>query len=113
MWSPAAEALASLSQHFGDLVWELIFGELRAVSQATEKATTTIPHWMKGVSSALEDDDDKEPLEEERSWRDPSAHKLRSAIGKWLRNDHQRMAVIRVNNFVSLTTRYLCLFLLV
>lgn len=100
MWSPAAEALALLSQHFGDLVWELMFGELRAVSrvQGMEQATTTNPLWMGGVSSSPEDDDDKEPLEEERSWRDPSAHKLRSAVGKWLRHDHQRMAVIRVSN---------------
>lgn len=99
LWSPATAALASLSQHFGDLVWELVFGELRAVTrmQGTQQATITNPHWISDVASSAEDDDDKEPLEEERSWRDPGAHKLRSAVGKWLRNDHQRRAIIRAS----------------
>lgn len=95
LWSPAAEALASLSQRFGDLSWGLMFGELRAVSriQGVDQST---PSWMVGPSSEAEDKDDKID-EEERTWRDPSAHKLRSAVGKWMREDHRRQEIIRVS----------------
>lgn len=94
LWSPAAEALASLSHRFGDLVWGLMFGELRAVSrlQGVDRST---PDWMVGASS--EEDVDDEIDEEERTWRDPSAHKLRSAVGKWMREDHQRKEIMRVS----------------
>jgi len=95
LWSPAAEALASLSHRFGDLLWGLIFSELRAVSriQGIDRST---PSWMVGPSAEAEDTDD-EINEEERTWRDPSAHKLRSAVGKWMREDHRRQEIIRVS----------------
>ena len=95
LWSPAAEALASLSHRFGDLLWRLIFGELRAVSQIQGIDRST-PSWMIGPSAEAEDTDD-EINEEERTWRDPSAHKLRSAVGKWMREDHRRQEIIRVS----------------
>lgn len=97
LWSPAAEALASLSVRFGDAVWQLMFGELRAVSQMSG-VDLGVPAWMGIVSFSDGDDgDDEEVMEEERTWRDPSAHKLRAAVGKWLRDDHQRKVIIRVS----------------
>jgi U3 small nucleolar RNA-associated protein 20 len=72
-----------------------MFGELRAVSriQGVDQST---PSWMVGPSSEAEDKDD-EIDEEERTWRDPSAHKLRSAVGKWMKEDHRRQEIIRVS----------------
>lgn len=96
LWSPAAGALASLSQRFGDLVWEHMFGELQAISGSLGVQESGIPDWTK-VGSADGDDDD-EPMEEERSWRDPSAHKIRSAVGRWVRDDYSRKTIIQVSD---------------
>ena len=74
-----------------------MFGELRAVSQMSG-VDLGVPAWMGIVSFSDGDDgDDEEVMEEERTWRDPSAHKLRVAVGKWLRDDHQRKVIIRVS----------------
>ena len=54
------------------------------------------PNWM-DISLDDDPDGDDEIMEEERTWRDPSAHKLRSAVGKWMRDDHQRKDIIRVS----------------
>ncbi|KAK0476052.1 armadillo-type protein [Armillaria novae-zelandiae] len=76
LWSPAAGAIASLAQHFGDDVWSILFGEVQAVSQPD--------YWD---STAASNDDVPEGgddiWEEERSWRDPSAHKFRLSVCQW------------------------------
>lgn len=93
LWSPAAEALASLSQRFGDIVWRLMFNELRQASLSAERVSH--PEWMMNNqadnTNALDD-----PWEEERCWRDPSAHKLRSVVVKWLKGDMSKLDVIQV-----------------
>lgn len=92
LWSLAAEVLAHC---FGDTVWVSAFGELRAISQIQGCGDQGIPGWMGNVSEGDEDDDNV--MEEERTWRDPSAHKLHLAVGKWLRDDHQWKEIIRVS----------------
>ncbi|THV05319.1 hypothetical protein K435DRAFT_120793 [Dendrothele bispora CBS 962.96] len=84
IWSPAATAISILSQRFGDLAWDLLFRELKA---ASENLGTTADHSLNedpsedSTNGSLDD-----PWEEERSWRDPSAHKLRSAVIHWTEN---------------------------
>lgn len=98
LWSPAAGALSSLAERFGDIVWRLTFEELQNVTQMQiGSKTAKTPDWMKGISD--DEDDDADVMEDERSWRDPSAHKLRSAVGTWLRDDHQRNEIIKVSKF--------------
>jgi U3 small nucleolar RNA-associated protein 20 len=80
LWSPAAEALATFAGRFGDLVWSIVFRELQASSTAPESDDT--PGWAPLDQNKPDVDDD--PWEEERSWRDPSAHKLRVTVGKWM-----------------------------
>ncbi|EAU91851.2 U3 snoRNP protein Utp20 [Coprinopsis cinerea okayama7 len=81
LWSPAIAAIGSLAQRFGDLVWQLLFAELRSVtsSDSSERKVSN-----GGVSDAEQmSDEDVDPWEEERSWRDPSAHKLRVVSAQW------------------------------
>ncbi|EGO26080.1 hypothetical protein SERLADRAFT_367707 [Serpula lacrymans var. lacrymans S7.9] len=93
LWSPATEALSSLSQRFGDQVWSLMFDELQAVSRS--QSSDSMPAWMLDNQNGVKDSID-DPWEEERTWRDPSAHKVRSTTSGWLREDHQRNEIIRV-----------------
>ncbi|KAF8901183.1 armadillo-type protein, partial [Gymnopilus junonius] len=89
LWSPAAAALAALSARFGELVWRLLFDELRKVTgdgEMGEGAGAGIggrgqegERMEEGVDDLL----DSDPWEEERTWRDPSAHKLRSIVIIW------------------------------
>ncbi|OAX32581.1 hypothetical protein K503DRAFT_870071, partial [Rhizopogon vinicolor AM-OR11-026] len=86
IWSPASEALSSLAQRFGDVVWDIVFSELQQPQGAHQA-----PDWM----TTIEDDgSDMDPWEEERSWRDPSAHRLRGAAVNWLDGHHQRKIII-------------------
>ncbi|KAJ6608583.1 armadillo-type protein [Mycena sp. CBHHK59/15] len=84
LWSPAAGALAQMSQRFGDEVWDLLFRELQGLY------STLHPSDNSGLErSVLDDgeeveDEEKDPWEEERTWRDPSAHKLRGVVSKRL-----------------------------
>lgn len=91
VWLPAARVLEKLSEQSGEVVWEVMFGELKAVVSAS--SANSIPEWMKDVRH---EDDLDEVRESERSWRDPSAHKVRSALAKWAADDMFRMQLIRV-----------------
>ncbi|KAG1739895.1 down-regulated in metastasis-domain-containing protein [Suillus paluster] len=75
IWSPASEALSSLAQRFGNVVWDIIFSKLQQ-PQGTQEA----PEWLTAIK---DDENDMDPWEE-RSWRDPTAHKLRDAAANWL-----------------------------
>ena len=75
VWSPATGALSLISERFGDLVWRLLFWELRAVSEG--RGGEFRPEWMGEGDDGMKDD-----WEEERSWRDPSAHKLREVVAR-------------------------------
>ena len=63
LWSPVAEVLASLSVRFRDIIWELMGGELRMVSQmrGVERA---VPGWVPRRRLLVCDD---EVMEEEIS----------------------------------------------
>lgn len=91
LWSPSAAALASLGQRFGDLVWRLLYDELRKVTlqSTTSGASNASPHTLSDDELDLRAEQDQEhngdadPDEEERTWRDPSAHKVRSVVIIW------------------------------
>ncbi|KAI0070349.1 hypothetical protein K474DRAFT_1670178 [Panus rudis PR-1116 ss-1] len=95
LWKPAAEALAEIAGRFGDLVWKLLFDELqRASSWGTspfESNEEDAPAWLD-----IEDEGDLDPIsEEEKTWRDPSGHKIRSIVVLWLKDDNARRRVIQ------------------
>ncbi|ESK84634.1 u3 snornp protein utp20 [Moniliophthora roreri MCA 2997] len=77
IWTPAAKALAEHAEHFGDVTWDLLFQEIKEVSQS---------HSVEYENDELVEEEEqvKDIWEEERSWRDPSAHKLRVAVLEWL-----------------------------
>ena len=87
LWSPAAVALASLSQRFGDVVWKLLFEEVQRFTCVTPSSTRpeAAESGQNLVASTSNGDkvNDDDPWEEERSWRDPSAHSLRSVVIDW------------------------------
>jgi U3 small nucleolar RNA-associated protein 20 len=88
IWSPASEALSSLAQRFGDVVWDIVFSELQQPQGAHQT-----PDWMTTTEAG---GNKMNPWEEERSWRDPSAHRLRGAAATWLDRHHQRKVIISV-----------------
>ncbi|TCD65551.1 U3 snoRNP protein [Steccherinum ochraceum] len=89
LWKPAAEALATLSQRFGDQIWKLIFEEVRQASEG--ESSYSSPSWMSDLP-----DGDLDPIsEDEKTWRDPSAHKLRSSITLWTRGSAAERAIVQ------------------
>ena len=56
-------------------MWRLLFEELRVVSEG--RSGELRPEWMEEGDDGVKDD-----WEEERSWRDPSAHKLREVVAR-------------------------------
>ncbi|KAG9309435.1 hypothetical protein JVU11DRAFT_10689 [Chiua virens] len=89
LWSPAAEALSSLAKRFGDSVWACFFDELQAITRVAE--TCRLPEWL---SENVEQGVNEDPWEDERTWRDGAAHKIRSAISSWLDQEHDRKCII-------------------
>ena len=90
LWSPAASALSSLSSRFGDLVWGLLFQEVQKAASPTVSHASS-PAWLK------ENADEGDVIwEDERSWRDPSAHKFRTAVAKWARHTAAEHAIVQV-----------------
>jgi U3 small nucleolar RNA-associated protein 20 len=104
LWSPAATALGSLSQRFGDVVWRLLFAELHGVSREQQPPSS----WPEKGQEESEESNDEDPWEEERSWRDPSAHKLRSVVLQWSDSEFAKKQLYKVSlpNFF-LKTSYL------
>lgn len=92
VWSSASEALRVLSGRFGDLVWQLLFSELQAVDNPSDASLDVLPSW---VREGVEDEED-EISEEERTWRDPSAHKMRLSCARWARGDGSQRSIIQV-----------------
>jgi len=86
LWSPAAAALAVLSQRFGDVVWDLMYSEI-------QRGEDSNPVTRNPISGGLHNEEvrgnENDIWEDERSWRDPSAHKLRVALSKWLDSTHR------------------------
>lgn len=106
LWSPSASALASLSKRFGDLVWRLLFEELKKVTlrdslsedvESSQSSGTMIDETQEArVEKDQEDNGDADPSEEERTWRDPSAHKIRSAVLVWDDPEGERKRLAKV-----------------
>ena len=92
VWLPTAHALEKLSERCGEIVWRVMFEELKTVIGTSN--VESVPDWMKDISDGAGDLD--EVRESERSWRDPSGHKIRCALAKWRTDDTFRMQLIRV-----------------
>lgn len=92
LWSPAATALSVLSQSFGDVIWTVLFRELQTLS--LEEPHLETKRAQEGEGHASDSDD---PWEDERSWRDPSAHKLRETIIAWLNSRSQCEKLLQVS----------------
>ncbi|KAF8270231.1 armadillo-type protein [Lactarius quietus] len=90
VWLPAARVLETFSEQSGEVVWRIMFGELKDV--VSTSSVDGVPEWMKHAG----DDNDLDKVNEsERSWRDPSAHKVRSALAKWSAGGTFRAQLIR------------------
>ncbi|KAG6860769.1 hypothetical protein C0995_007801 [Termitomyces sp. Mi166 len=90
IWSPAAGALGTLSERFGDLVWELLFQQVRELESGHDLGNAG-----KDEDAEQEGGADDDPWEEERSWRDPAAHKLRSAVLRWLDDGYAQAELLK------------------
>jgi U3 small nucleolar RNA-associated protein 20 len=96
IWSPASQALSSLAQNFGNVVWNIIFSELQQPQGANQ-----IPDWL---TATKDDQNVMDPWEEERSWRDPTAHRVRGTAVSWLDKFHHRKIIISVSLLVGTTS---------
>lgn len=95
---PAAEALARLSDRFGDVVWPLLFGELQSAAEGY--LSDAKPTWM----DEMQDDQTSDGIfEDEFTWRDPGAHKLLVATGHWCRKDDLSRKLTQVKPLLSST----------
>ena len=94
LWSPAATALGSLSQRFGDVVWRLLFAELQGISREQQSPSS----WPEKGQEESEESNNEDPWEEERSWRDPSAHKLRSVVVQWSNSEFAKRQLCKVSS---------------
>ncbi|KAJ7158771.1 armadillo-type protein [Mycena filopes] len=92
LWSPAAGALAQMAQRFGDEIWRLLFQELQTLYSSS---TPSDSPEVEQLDEEETGDEDKDPWEEERTWRDPSAHKLRGVVGKWLTAQHNAQELVK------------------
>jgi U3 small nucleolar RNA-associated protein 20 len=97
LWSPAAGALASLSQRFGDVVWRLVFDELHVLGQGQQHEV--LPQWLESGQETDGDVDD--PWEEEKSWRDPGAHNIRSVVIKCIDSRHAMADLVKVQSIIT------------
>jgi U3 small nucleolar RNA-associated protein 20 len=89
VWLPTAQALQNLSERCAEIVWRIMFGELKAAN-----ASSSVDHVPNCVDDGPCNAD--EVREGERSWRDPSAHKIRSVLAKWHTQDTFRLQLIQV-----------------
>jgi U3 small nucleolar RNA-associated protein 20 len=97
LWSPAAGVLAQMAQRFGDEIWRIIFEELQTLYSSSPPTDNV---WLEQMDKDEEQGgEDKDPWEEERTWRDPSAHKLRGIVGKWLNTQHRTGELVEVGQF--------------
>ncbi|KAF9038274.1 hypothetical protein BDZ89DRAFT_1061276 [Hymenopellis radicata] len=75
LWKPAANTIAEVVElGWGETVWSLVWNELQATNLAR-----SIDSGDDETTECTEEED----WESERTWRDPSAHKLRTVIQTW------------------------------
>lgn len=92
LWSPAAGALATLSDKFGSQIWTILLEELKALV-----STTSDDRISSGQNrDESEADDPSDPWEEEKMWRDPSAHKMRGVMAQWMNEEWYRTGSLKV-----------------
>jgi len=84
------KALSELSTRCDPVVWSAVFEDLRRLSEGQYLELS--PEWVKESS----DDDGDDIQEEERTWQDPSAHKMRVAVSSWTNDRVPRRRVIKV-----------------
>ncbi|KAK2463026.1 hypothetical protein APHAL10511_004681 [Amanita phalloides] len=84
LWTPTATAISSLALKYGDIIWRTVFHELRAVTIKRPTVDDVSLLTSRAGSSSQDHNDSEDPWEEERTWRDPSAHKLWSVVFKWI-----------------------------
>ncbi|KLO12558.1 hypothetical protein SCHPADRAFT_853762 [Schizopora paradoxa] len=89
IWSPSGEALASFAERFPETLWPIVVKEIASFKEGKEASH---PLW---ADESLTDSSDAETKEEERTWRDPSAFKLRSHIRNWTSNDSCVSAIVK------------------
>ncbi|KIJ51368.1 hypothetical protein M422DRAFT_203512 [Sphaerobolus stellatus SS14] len=77
LWLPTCKALATFSERFGDRVWSLVYGEIE----------TIVNGGINDTQDSMDIDEESAMMEAERTWRDPSAAKLRKATEQWLKSD--------------------------
>lgn len=92
VWLPTAHALETLSERCGEIVWRVMFGELKAVTALS--SVDSVPIWANDMGTGV--GNAEEWRESERSWRDPSAHKICNALSKWCMDGTFRVLLIRV-----------------
>jgi U3 small nucleolar RNA-associated protein 20 len=92
VWLPTAHALEKLSERCGEIVWRVMFEELKAVIALS--SVDSVPDWAEDIGNGASNAE--EWRESERSWRDPSAHKICNALAKWCVDGTFRMLLIRV-----------------
>ncbi|KAF4598878.1 U3 snoRNP protein [Pleurotus pulmonarius] len=90
LWSPATGALATLSDKFGSQIWAILLEELTSLVSTTND-TRESPGENQNESEA---DDPSDPWEEEKMWRDPSAHKMRGVMAQWMNEDWHRTGAL-------------------
>lgn len=96
LWSPAASALSSLGQRFGDLVWGLLFEEVRKVTTG-QLCGTGMGHPQLEKDEEITDQSD-DPWEEERSWRDPISHSIGRVVIMWDNFEERRTRPVKVSS---------------
>ena len=84
------KSLSELSTRCDPVVWSAVFEDLRNLSEGRNLENS--PEWAK--ESLDEDGDDIQ--EEERTWQDPSAHKMRVAVSSWTSDRVHRRKIIKV-----------------
>ncbi len=97
LWSPAASALSSLGQRFGDLVWKLLFEEVCKATIGELSGSGMDDSQLRDKDEEITKQSDDDPWEEERSWRDPSAHNVRRAVILWDNFEKGRSQLVRVD----------------
>jgi U3 small nucleolar RNA-associated protein 20 len=92
VWLPTVHTLEKLSERCGEILWRVLFGELKAVID--QSGVDCVLDWTKDICNGAENAG--EVPESERSWRDPSAHRICNALAEWCVDGTFRMLLIRV-----------------
>ncbi|KAJ6576399.1 armadillo-type protein [Mycena vulgaris] len=76
-------------------VWRLVFQELQALYSASPPGGDVEMGPVSFEDEEETGDEDKDPWEEERTWRDPSSHKLRGVVSKWLSSQNSMKELVK------------------